>query len=37
VHESKELDIEELNALVLVSIELGKVPDTMESDSGSEV
>jgi hypothetical protein len=37
VHETKELHIEELDALVLASIELGKVPDTMESDPGSEV
>jgi hypothetical protein len=37
VHETKELDIEELDALVLVSMELGKVPDTMEFDTGSEV
>jgi hypothetical protein len=34
VHETKGLDIEELDALVLASIELGKVPDTMESDAG---
>jgi hypothetical protein len=32
VHETKELD-----ALVLSSMELGKVPDAMESDAGSEV
>jgi hypothetical protein len=37
VHESKELDIEELEALVLASMELGKEPDTMESDDGSKV
>jgi hypothetical protein len=37
VLETKGLDIEELDALVLVSMELGKVPDTMESDAGSEV
>jgi hypothetical protein len=37
VHETKELDIEELDALVLASMELGKVPNTMESDAGSEV
>jgi hypothetical protein len=32
VHENKELD-----ALVLVSMELRKVSDIMESDAGSEV
>lgn len=32
VHETKELDIEEPNALVL-----DKKTDTMESDAGSEV
>jgi hypothetical protein len=32
VHETKELD-----ALVLVSMELGRVPDIMESDAGSVV
>jgi hypothetical protein len=37
VHETKELDIEELDTLVLASMELGKVPDTLESDAGSEV
>jgi hypothetical protein len=37
VHETKELDIGELDALVLVSMELGKVPDTMEFDVGLEV
>jgi hypothetical protein len=37
VHETKELDIEVLNALVFVSMELGKVPDTMEFDVGSKV
>jgi len=37
VHETKGLDIEELDALVLASMELGKVPDTIESDVGSEV
>jgi hypothetical protein len=37
VHETKELDIEELDALVLVSMELGRVPDTMESDARSAV
>jgi hypothetical protein len=37
VHETKELDIEELEALVVASMELGKEPDTMESNPGSEV
>jgi hypothetical protein len=37
MHETKELDIEELDALVLASIKLGKEPDTMESDARSEV
>jgi hypothetical protein len=37
VHETKELDIEELDDLVLASMELGKVPDTTESDAESEV
>jgi hypothetical protein len=37
VHKTKGLDIEELNALVLASMELGKEPDTIESDAGSEV
>jgi hypothetical protein len=37
VHETKGLDIEELDALVLASLGLGKEPDTMESDAGSEV
>jgi hypothetical protein len=37
VHETKGLDIEELDALVLASLELGKEPDTMDSDAGSEV
>jgi hypothetical protein len=37
VHGTKGLDIEELDALVLASMELGKVPDTMESDAGTEV
>jgi len=32
VHETKELD-----ALVLASMELRKVPDTSEPDAGSEV
>jgi hypothetical protein len=37
VHETKGLDIEELDAMVLASMELGKVPDTMESNAGLEV
>jgi hypothetical protein len=37
VHETKELDIEELDALVLASMELDKELDTMESDVGSDV
>jgi hypothetical protein len=37
MHETKGLDIEELDVLVLASRELGKVPDTMEFDAGSEV
>jgi hypothetical protein len=37
VHETKGLDIEELDALVLSSMDLGKVPDTMECDARSEV
>jgi hypothetical protein len=37
VHETKELDIEELDTLVLASMEVGKVTDTLESDAGSEV
>jgi hypothetical protein len=37
VHETKGLDIEELDALVLASMKLGKEPDTMEFDTGSEV
>jgi hypothetical protein len=37
VHETKELDIEELDVLVLASMKLGKEPDTMESDAGSDV
>jgi hypothetical protein len=37
VHETKDLDIEELDELVLASLEFGKVLDTMESDAGSEV
>jgi hypothetical protein len=37
VHETKELDIEEPDALVLASMELGNDPDAMEPDTGSEV
>jgi hypothetical protein len=37
VHETKGLDIEVLDALVHASMELGKKPDTMESDAESEV
>jgi hypothetical protein len=37
VHETKELDIEELDTLVLASMELGKVPDTSDFDAGSKV
>jgi len=37
VHETKGLDIEELDAVVLASMELDKVPDTMESNAGSKV
>jgi hypothetical protein len=37
VHETKVLDIEKLDALVLASMELDKVPDTSESDVESEV
>jgi hypothetical protein len=37
VHETKELDIEELDTLVLASMEHGKVLDTSESDVESEV
>jgi len=36
-HETKELDIEEPDALVLASMELGNDPDAMEPDTGSEV
>jgi hypothetical protein len=36
VHETKGLDIEEPNALVLDSMEHDKEPDTMESDVGPE-
>jgi hypothetical protein len=37
VHQTKELDIEELDTLVLASMEHGKVPDTFEFDAGSKV
>jgi hypothetical protein len=37
LHETKGLDIEELDALVLDSMEHDKEPDTMESDDGPEV
>jgi hypothetical protein len=37
VHETKGLDIEELDALVLASMELGNEPDTMEFDAGQKV
>jgi hypothetical protein len=37
MHETKGLDIEDLDALALASMELGKEPDTMEPDAGSEV
>jgi hypothetical protein len=36
-HETKVLDIDELDALVLVSIVLDKVPEAMESDAGPQV
>jgi hypothetical protein len=34
---TKVLDIDELDALVLVSMVLDKVPDAMESDAGLQV
>jgi hypothetical protein len=37
VHETKELDIEELDALVLASMELCNDSDAMEPDIRSEV
>jgi hypothetical protein len=37
VHETKEHDIEELDALVLASKELGNDYEAMEPDTGSEV
>jgi hypothetical protein len=36
-HETKVLDIDELDALVLVSMVLDKVPDAMESNAGPQV
>jgi len=36
-HETKVLDIDELDALVLVSMVLDKVPDAMESDARPQV
>jgi hypothetical protein len=36
-HETKKLDIEEPDALVLSSIELGNDLDAMEPDTGSKV
>jgi hypothetical protein len=36
-HETKVLHIDELVALVLVSMVLDKVPDAMESDAGLQV
>jgi hypothetical protein len=35
VHETKELDIEEPDALVLASMELGNDPDAVEPDTAS--
>jgi hypothetical protein len=37
VHETKDLDIEELDTLVLDSMELDVKPDTMDSDTGPSV
>jgi hypothetical protein len=37
VHETKELDVEVPDTLVLDSMEHDKKPDTMGSDVGSEV
>jgi hypothetical protein len=37
VHDAKDLDIEELDALVLDSMEPDKEPDAMESDTEPEV
>lgn len=36
-HQTKELDVEEPDALVLASMELGNDPDAMEPKTGSEV
>jgi hypothetical protein len=36
-HETKVLDIDELDALVLVSMVLDKVPNAMESDARPQV
>jgi hypothetical protein len=36
-HETKVLDVDELDALVLVSMVLAKVPEAMESDAGPQV
>jgi hypothetical protein len=36
-HETKVLDIDELDALVLVSMVLDKVPDAMKYDAGPQV
>jgi hypothetical protein len=36
-HETKKLDIEEPDALVLSSIEIGNDLDAMEPDTGSKV
>jgi len=36
-YETKVLDIDELNALVLVSMVLDNVPDAMESDAGPQI
>jgi hypothetical protein len=36
-HETKVLDIDELDALVLVSMVLDKVPDAMKSDARLQV
>jgi hypothetical protein len=36
-HETKEFDIEELDAFVFASMELGNDPDSMEPDIGPKV
>jgi hypothetical protein len=36
-HETKVLDLDELDALVLVSMVLDKVPDAIESDAEPQV